>query len=129
MGECGCGDYNADLRFKGPDGITYVLQVYQSCSECCTPAGVLIYAFNDEQYKLWNCGELPEIEFDEGGTGIAVVDPEALKELMAKLYEKDSEQAIVCEDGIDHCFPDAVFKQIEETRERFRDLAAQAGRR
>lgn len=46
MGACGCGDYPGGKKFPGPKGVVYTLVVYPGCSDCDTPAGVVIHRWN-----------------------------------------------------------------------------------
>ena len=120
MGECGCTAYDAILRFKGPRGITYVLDIYPGCDECCSPVGVIIYAFDKKARKHWGSDDVPEIEIDrDEGTCIPIIHKEDLMKLTRKIYEGDEEMGDICEEGIDACFRDAAFEGIKKTVEMF----------
>ena len=58
MGQCGCGDYNASMRFPGPPGITYAIQFYAGCGDCDTPAGIIIADAPDGRIRLVNSAAL-----------------------------------------------------------------------
>lgn len=75
MGQCGCGDFQGDFKFKGPEGITYVLQVYPACDNCDTPAGVIIYAMDKNDCEMWGVNEIPEIKIQDVGTFVSVIHP------------------------------------------------------
>ena len=81
MGQCGCGDFQGDFKFKGPGDIVYVLQVYLSCDECDNPAGVIIYKFSPEDCILWDVKEIPELDVSGVGSLIGVVDPKKLVDM------------------------------------------------
>ena len=114
MGECGCSAFHGDCKFQGPNGLTYVVQIRESCFECCTPAGIVIYAFTEDDMDLWDCHELPDLQVYPEGTGIPVIYPATLKKLMKSAVGGDSYEAIVCEEGVDGCFEDAVRETIQE---------------
>lgn len=116
MGECGCTQFNAILKFKGPRGVTYVLDIYPSCSYCDAPLGIILYAFDKEACRDWAVDEVPEIDIDrDEGTCIPILHPEDMKKLMAKTFAGDEEMIDVCQDGVDDCFKDAVFEGIRKT--------------
>jgi len=122
MGICGCGEYDAVYRFKGPGEITYVVQIYPGCNECCTPAGIILYAFTEEDMELWDAIELPEFQIHNEGTGIPVIDPAILKGRMSKVCGEDTEEAIMCEELIDNLFEGAVSATIEDDRRKIAKL-------
>lgn len=84
MGECGCSDFRGDYRFRGPGDLTYVLQVYESCDDCCTPAGVVLYAMNPDECRDWDVESIPEIQVPYVGRLVAVLDPKILGPAMAR---------------------------------------------
>lgn len=79
MGDCGCGDFQGDFKFKGPNNDWYVLQVYPPCDYCETPAGVIIYRMGKEDQELWRVDEIPEVKILDIGTAVWVLDAEKLK--------------------------------------------------
>ena len=110
MGQCGCGDFQPDFKFKGPEGITYVVQMYPSCDYCDNPAGVIIYALTPEEAEMWGLGHVPEKEINADGTWIAVIHP---KHIMGSVME-GIQQYI--EDGFANEFRNAVYKTQNEER-------------
>ncbi len=112
MGQCGCGDFHGDFKFKGPDGITYVLDVYPSCDYCNTPAGIILYAMGSDDCKIWGVDHIPEIEILDIGTCVAVIDP-------ADLIKK-ADKLIGGFEGIEsdfhHAFINAVHKSIKNNK-------------
>jgi len=118
MGECGCSCFAAICTFKGPKGITYVIDIYPGCQECGVPAGVKIYAFSEKSMKEWDCKDLPELVIHESIL-IPVIDAERLKELIFKIVDKDAvikddvDAETVISDGIDSVFKDAVEDETQ----------------
>lgn len=108
MGQCGCGDFDPDFKFKGPGDIVYVLQVYPSCDYCQTPAGVIIYAFAPDDQKLWRCDRIREVKIQDIGTAFGIVDPAVL----AKKLERTGFDIEGVEVDFNHAFLDAVNEQI-----------------
>lgn len=54
MGACGCGDFNGGLRFPGPKGIVYVLEIYRGCADCDAPAGIKLTRHRDvPDQRVW----------------------------------------------------------------------------
>ena len=104
MGQCGCGDFQGDFKFKGPGNKWYVLQVYPPCDYCETPAGVILYKFNKKDQELWRINEIPEVEIQDIGTAVWVVDVECLKK--DPVFEDQ-------ETDIQHAFLKAVNKAIK----------------
>ena len=75
MGQCGCGDFSGDFKFKGPKGITYVLQVYPPCKECDNPAGMIIYSMNEEDCRTRDVDDIQEIEIQDIGSFFSIAHP------------------------------------------------------
>lgn len=122
MGECVCCAFNAILKFRGPRGITYVLDIYPSCSYCDTPLGIILYAFDKKACDDWDVDHVTEIEIDkEEGTCIPILHPEDMKKLMAKTFAGDQDMIDICHDGVDDTFRDAVFEGIKKTVEMFQE--------
>lgn len=111
MGQCGCNDFQGDFKFKGPDGITYVLQVYQSCSYCETPAGIILYAMNEKDCQTWCVDDIPEIQISDVGTLISVIHP---KKLMKQIAEGIT---VYVEDSLNDEFQSAIYETIKENKE------------
>ena len=84
MGACGCGDFQPDFKFKGPGDVTYVVQVYPSCSHCDNPAGIIIYSFTPKEAEMWGLEHVPEKEITSDGTTIPVIHP---KHIMSTIRE------------------------------------------
>jgi hypothetical protein len=112
MGACGCGDYQGEFKFKGPGNITYVMQIYESCDYCDTPAGVILYAFDPDEAKHLDVASLREEKITSDGIAIPVIHP---KNLMQTIVE--SIEACI-EDGISGEFRSAVWKTRKEWAER-----------
>ena len=87
MGACGCGNFNANFKFKGPGDSTYVFQLYAACSYCNTPAGVILYKMSPEDCADWCVDDLPDVEIRDVGTLIGVVDPGVLLKELSKSWE------------------------------------------
>lgn len=87
MGACGCCELSGGERFAGPDGTTYVIEIYPSCDYCDTPAGFRLYQFNEETSEMFDIKHLKEVEFfgDPGyeRADYSVVGRSALKKLIA----------------------------------------------
>lgn len=94
MGACGCADYNGQWRLAGPKGLVYVVEVYDGCEYCETPAGVRFYRFGKESARDWNVRELPDLlanhgYSEDGDTGdaerlVGVVDGAALRDVLGE---------------------------------------------
>ena len=85
MGECGCGATELNYQLKGPEGITYGIEVYSGCHDCGTPAGVVIHRFGGEDEweadLLEYVPELPIVGYKTsigGQAAITVISPEGL---------------------------------------------------
>lgn len=114
MGQCGCGDYQGDFKFKGSDDFTYVLQVYASCDYCDTPAGVIIYRMSPEDCSMWDVDHLKEVEISDIGTCVAVIHPHEL--------EKEINETIESLEGVEsdfhYAFQRCVYKAIKDNRKQ-----------
>ena len=110
MGACGCGDFHGDFQFPGPDEITYVLCVYPGCSHCDTPAGIVLYAMDDDDCTQWDVASIPVLDVRDVGTLIAVVHPQKIMESVSEGVEAYLEEALGDE------FRTAVFKSIGENK-------------
>lgn len=115
MGQCGCGDFNADFKFKGPGNITYVLQIYDSCEYCETPAGVIIYAMNPKDCKMWDVEHLQEVKIEDVGTAFAVIDPFELGKKLSKWLEIEG-----AEGDFYSNFREVVWDSIQANRKRLK---------
>lgn len=110
MCQCGCGDFNGDFKFKGPDGISYVLQVYPSCDNCNQPAGIILYAMGEKDCKEWDVENIPEVEITDIGTFFSVVHPKKIVEFVLHGVQQ------YIEDGLDYEFTSAVFAAIKDNK-------------
>ena len=117
MGKCGCGDFQGDFKFKGPNNITYVLQVYPSCDYCDNPAGIILYAMSPEDCKDWDVDTIPDIEIRDVGTLISVIHPKKLMETIIQGIES------YVADGINDDFNLAVNEAIKDNRRIHSDTA------
>ena len=110
MGQCGCGDFNGDFKFKGPGKTTYVLQIYSSCNDCDNPAGIILYAMSEEDCEEWSVEDVPEIEIQDVGTFFSVIHPRKLMESITEGIE------VYVEEGLHDEFRSAVFKSIKDNK-------------
>lgn len=115
MGQCGCGDFYGDFKFKGPDGVVYVVDVYCPCDYCHTPAGVVIYAMDNEDQQLWDVENIPEIKIADVGTFIGVLHPEVFAEKIKSLAGLDIEGA---ETDFNRAAAESVQDEINKNRKR-----------
>lgn len=114
MGQCGCGDFSGDFRFKGPEGIIYVLQVYPPCEECDNPAGVIIYSMNEEDCKAWDVDNIQGIEIQGTGSFFSIAHP---REIMKSVVESIE---YFLEEGIEDELRSAVLKSIKDNKKRYK---------
>ncbi len=86
MCECGCGDFQGHMRFPGPRGVVYAIELKPACSNCGAPAGVLVHRFSAKLAKEWCVGDLPLAPFaddiDGYAFGIPVVEPQLLADAL-----------------------------------------------
>lgn len=115
MGECGCGNFNADLQLPGPDGLTYIIQVYPSCTYCDTPIGLIIHRMTSEQVRSWDAEQLPEPNWDDdNSTVVTILHPTVVLDVLRKLagsgksdeYEIDG----FLQDHVGEAVREAVFR-------------------
>lgn len=106
MGDCGCGDFRGDFKFKGPDNCWYVLEIYPSCDLCDTSAGITLYKFTEEDLKEWAAEGLPEISITYEGKGVEVIHPKLLIDRLFKAGTIQDEM----EDDIYLEFKEAVWE-------------------
>lgn len=115
MGQCGCGDFAAQHKIPGPDGTVYSVQVYDSCSECQTPAGVILTKHDAESREMWDVDHLPDLREDGyGGYTIPVLHPKDLVKTMLAWagpgIEEDYAADGLIQDAVSECFRDAVWE-------------------
>lgn len=119
MGACGCGDYAADFKLPGPDGIVYAIEVRTPCDYCSTPAGVVLHRFTATGAKEWGADKLPEFVFPKSGDrdyedssrGLAVVDPSLLWAALVRAGGDALEEALLEDDA-----EAALREAVAETR-------------
>ena len=122
MGQCGCGDTTPDYQFPGPDGVIYAIQIYQSCHDCQSPAGVEIYRFdpNSEDTEDWVRG-VPELDFmgyphddtRDAQAFISVLDPEHMVAALVKVAEEDGDdRPQPSETAVRFALPEAVYRTL-----------------
>lgn len=95
MCECGCSDFNAKYKLKGPDGSWYSISIYPGCKDCDTPAGVQIGRHSPESAEAWGVTEVPDAPFlkmngeDYDGQEVClpIFHPSALVRELGKLLE------------------------------------------
>lgn len=76
MCECGCGDYAAFAKMQGPPGIIYAVELHYPCNNGCgTPAGIVIYRFDEAEAKSWEADKLPEVLWTHDETFVPVLLP------------------------------------------------------
>lgn len=89
MGQCGCAEETPQVRFPGPEGFTYALEIYSSCHDCHTPAAVTVYRIADDseyaEMVLMDADPAPFVETPEvyESFSIPVVSAEHLKAALA----------------------------------------------
>ncbi len=149
MGSCGCGDFSGGLRFPGPDGVVYVLEVYLGCDGCHTPAGVVIHRhlptaeqrfwFEHEPsmpFTDWR-GRLPgEPEYDPEYQSFhqPIFDPDKgierlVKEMGSAKLAPDEAYELVghdLEDNGREALDEAIRDTVTESDKRDRELIARA---
>ncbi len=87
MGMCGCSAIPADYVLPGPDGSVYTVHLYQPCSYCENPGGiVLAHLTRPDDIATFAAG-VPELKLEPGGTGLAVLDVRALRSLIRSQCE------------------------------------------
>jgi len=116
MGQCGCGDYRGGYKFKGPGNIIYVIEIYQPCMDCESPAGVTIHKFGKEEQEFWDVDSEKDLEFNEiGMANLPVLDPKKLKERAAGYFDEYD-----MDDFINNEFVSAWADTLEEWENRKR---------
>ena len=97
MGQCGCGDFQADKVYRLPRGTRVAVQLYPGCECCQTDMGVLLHFFTGRgaQGWIWPGDEQEDVTPDEYGAclqGIPMLGPEDLREAVKEIgYEVDPE--------------------------------------
>lgn len=128
MGACGCGDTTPMFRMPGPAGVVYGVEVYESCHYCETPAGVVLYRFDEADDNAIFVEGLPEAPFVSYNTeqptdaqlAIPVVDPRHLAQAMTAHYEEsgsydgDETSREIAEQDTQYVLPDAVHRTLAE---------------
>ena len=85
MGACGCGDYQGEFQFPGPDGSIYSLAIYPGCDDCDQGPGIVIHRHVTEQGKVsWGARDQLALPFHEFGDGdgeaaVPILDLDALR--------------------------------------------------
>jgi len=121
MGSCGCGDTRADFRFPAPGGDVYVLDIYDSCADCQTPAGIVLYRMTKRQAEFWDAKSAAPLDVTEEGVLVPLVDPAVLARLMgawAKPVRDEYDADGLCADAVEAVFRDAVAETVETWRKR-----------
>lgn len=90
---CGCGDFNPSLKFKGPNGQVYALELFNGCEDCGTSVGVIVYCLEEAAAVARQLHELPDLQFSTGGTEyteamVKVLDAELLGKKLLELVEE-----------------------------------------
>ena len=121
MGQCGCGDETPNVRFPGPEGVTYALEIYSSCHYCHTPAAVTVYRIaDDSEYAEMMLEDAPEAAFVEtpevyGSFSITVLSAEHLKAALAdEEMTGDPDAARIDLGTLAYALPDAVWRTLAE---------------
>lgn len=142
MGSCGCSDYGGGLKFPGPPGFVYVLEVYPGCNDCGTPAGVVIHKFSESgEDSFWHRND-EAAQFRSMGAGHTgdffqkVFDPElgvkSLTETIGdvKTHPKSDYDTVadLLADEAEHALREAIFRTLEAAeKERKKRAPAGAG--
>lgn len=113
MGACGCGDYHGGLKFPGPRGVVYTIEIYPGCSDCDAPAGVTLHRFVGKEDVEWHDHDEPvpfynytgNVTEKESGTySFPLLYPNAVRKQLYKLLEGAS----IKTDGDEFSFKDYV---------------------
>lgn len=97
MGQCGCGDFQADKVYKLPGGTRIAVQLYPGCEYCHTDLGVLLHVFTAKGARSWciSDDETEDVIPDEYGACLQVIPmlgPEDLREAVRAIgYEVNPE--------------------------------------
>ncbi len=151
MGECGCGDFAAEWKLPGPNGVLYAIEVYPGCSYCDNPAGVVVYRVrtDDDAFNVAGLPDLPigvyqrEPLFEgqasdpvSGEAFIPITHTGAVLELIAERFgdvtvlEDDGDEVPLRDQIIDYCkqeWSDAVDDGMRLAQERFGAEAVRRG--
>lgn len=113
MGACGCGDYHGGLKFLGPRGVVYTIEIYPGCSDCSAPAGITLHRFADKEDIDWHEHDEPVPFYnyegkvtDKGSAtySIPLLDPNAVRKQLHQLFTG----ATIATDGDEFSFKDYV---------------------
>jgi hypothetical protein len=129
-GQCGCGDFDGLVRFAGPDGTTYVLEVYPGYEGCDTGVMVTIYKMDESEAISWRVEDIPEWRFEDrpAWLNVRVVDHELLKAKLDAFHEAHLEEYDI--DGFIHdAVPEALRDACGETVDKWRASVKRQGRR
>lgn len=124
MGECGCGSFSPCALMDGPNGLTYVVEVYPSCRDCETGASVRLHIMTAEDLAEWAIADLPKIEFygDAKVAWLPVLHPADLREKMEAFAKKQKPGTYdydgLVYDAVNATFRDAVVATLERERQR-----------
>lgn len=95
MGQCGCGDFQADKVYRLPRGTRIAVQLYPGCEYCDTDMGMLLHVLTAKGARDWGIAdeETEEVTPDAYGAclqGIPMLGPEDLREAVREIgYEVD----------------------------------------
>lgn len=116
MCECGCANFHAEFKFKGPNNTHYLLGFYDSCQDCDTPAGFIFYQMTDKEMREWGVEDTPVTEIGYEGKVFPILHPRILREMMIKDrgVGRDDDLGIDIEDALTNCFREAVWATRKE---------------
>jgi len=110
MGMCGCSE-GADFKLPGPDGVVYSVLIYQPCSYCETPGGIIIHRNAGEDLLLYDIESLPEPDWKGDNVFISVFDPMVLKKRL-KEYATGWDDEDLDAEGFPDIMDDAVVEAV-----------------
>lgn len=124
MGACGCIDNTEKLRFKGPKGITYVLEISQPCEDCEGPLGVILRQLDREAVEDEGADGYPEVEFRDFGecpeAAFPILFPEKLIRRLVPTGRAIAEMALdsglqpLTDDEIADAIRDEFYCELED---------------
>jgi hypothetical protein len=123
MGACGCADTSPEIRLPGPEGVHYGIEIYPGCQYCYTPAGVVVYRFDDDEAEIWLMGT-EEAEFQTYlGINGEIVRPVLEARFLAEELADWREDEEVTEGEIQQALPQAVWKTLDNWNQMKRENA------
>lgn len=140
MGDCGCGDFGAHFKLPAPDGNTYVLQIYDSCPDCDTGAGLIVHRMTEEELRGWTAWATPELPWNRWSREYAerfipILHPAKLRAALvehvktawrrvAKRDRGEDALAELLDEAFSEVFRDAVWSSAKELLDEAKAAAA-----